>query len=213
MKFFVGALVTLGIVGAVFMAVVWWRNQPPAGSTTADANLAMITPTIDDDPGIGTANAPVTIIAFEDFQCPYCAEAHPIIQQVLQKYPTQVLFVYRDFPLITVHPQALPAALAANCANEQGQFWQYHNSLFEQQDKLGQANIYQTIAQQLRLNLTQFNACVSTKKYQAEIEQDFDAGILAGVDSTPTWFVNGIKLKGVYSLAEWDQIIQSYIGQ
>lgn len=211
MKFFIGVLVTIGIVGAVFMAIVWWRNQPLASTATTNTNFASIPPTIDDDPGIGNAKAAVTIISFEDFQCPYCAEAYPIMQQVLQKYPNDVLFVYRDFPNISGHPQALPAALAANCANEQGKFWPYHHLIFTEQNKIAQTGIFQTWAQSLGLNTTQFNSCFSTSKYQAEIQQDFDAGILGGATRTPTYFVNGIKLEGVYSLAEWDQIIQSYL--
>ncbi len=213
-KFIMGLLLACGVAGLMIMGVAWWRSQPiDSNHSNSATNLEIIPATRDDDPAIGAVNAPVTIIAFEDFQCPYCAEAYPIIQQLLQKYPNQLVFVYRDFPLTTLHPQALEAGLAANCANEQGKFWQYHHALFDQQDRFTQTGFYQSLAQQLQLNTSQFDSCLSTKKYASEIQADFDAGVLAGVTRTPTWFVNGVKLEGVYSLAEWEQMIQAYLSQ
>ncbi|MFA5994948.1 MAG: thioredoxin domain-containing protein [Patescibacteria group bacterium] len=209
-KLVVSLLIICGAIGAVAFGYVWWSsNKTVLSNANPVNNLGVILPTIDNDPAMGNAKAPMQIIAFEDFQCPYCEQAYAIERQLVQKYPNDILFVYRDFPLTTLHAQAWPAALAANCANEQNKFWAYHDLMFAEQKNITQANIFQTWADKLKLNGTQFASCLSSQKYQEEVQQDFDAGVLAGVDRTPTYFVNGVKLTGVYTLEEWEEALQT----
>lgn len=177
-----------------------------------DPNKLSFTPAIGDDPYIGNPEAPVQIIAFEDFQCPFCKAAAPIMKSVLQKYPDQVVYVYKDFPLQTIHPESLEAALAANCADEQGDFWPYHDILFENQDKLADASIYTDLAEEVGLDIVEFNSCLSDKRHFDAVQQDQDEGFLAEAQSTPTYFVNGVKIEGLLTEAQWIEIINSVLG-
>jgi len=142
----------------------------------------------------GPANAPIELIEFSDFQCPYCLRAHPVIKQVLSTYGDKIRFVYRNYPLPN-HPNARPAAEAAQCAAEQGKFWPYHDRLFADQSKLANDDLKRTAAE-LGMNAGQFNACFDTHKYQARIEADVRAGNEAGVSGTPAFYVNGRMLTG-----------------
>ncbi len=145
---------------------------------------------VDDDEVIGSANAPITIIEFSDFECPYCGRFFDeTLPQIKTDYVDtgKVKIVYRDFPL-QFHPEAMPAALAADCAGEQGKYYEYHNKLFENQDSLGVAN-FKAWASELGLNTVQFNSCLDTQKYANEINKDTQDGINAGVSGTPTFFI------------------------
>jgi protein-disulfide isomerase len=147
-----------------------------------------------DSPSKGSASAPVEIIEFSDFQCPFCLRAYPTVRQVLSTYGDRVRIVYRHYPLPN-HPNARPAAEAAACAAEQGKFWQYHDRLFENQTKLSEADLKQHAAE-LGLNATQFNACVDAHKPKALVDADLRAGEEAGVDGTPAFFINGRMVSG-----------------
>lgn len=142
-----------------------------------------------DSPARGAANAPIEIIEFSDFQCPFCQRANPTVQQVLNTYGDRIRFVYRHYPLPN-HPNARPAAEAAACAAEQGKFWPYHDRLFANSSKLGDADLKQA-ASELGLNTTQFNSCVDTHKFRARVDADVKAGEEAGVNGTPAFFING----------------------
>jgi protein-disulfide isomerase len=142
----------------------------------------------------GPANAPIELIEFSDFQCPYCLRAHPIVKQVLSTYGDKIRFVYRNYPLPN-HPNARPAAEAAQCAAEQGKFWAYHDRLFDNQDKLSNDDLKRTAAE-LGVDTGKFNACFDSHKYQARIEADVRAGNEAGVSGTPAFFINGRMLTG-----------------
>jgi protein-disulfide isomerase len=146
----------------------------------------------------GDPAAPVTIVEFSDFQCPYCRESYPILKNILAKYPGQVKLAYRDFPLSEIHEQAHLAAEAARCANEQGKFWQYHDLLFSNPDKLGRPGL---LAQAHALNLDdkQFVSCLDSGKYQQAIDEDVHAGTSAKVEGTPALFINGVLLTGMQS--------------
>lgn len=184
-------------------------------TNTAASNVAQLnyTPDTDDDPYIGNPDAPVVIIGFEDFQCPYCREEYPVLKNVLTQYPDQVLYVYRDFPLQTIHPQAVAAAQAAECADEQGKFWEYHDSLFANQSLLATAGIYSQIAQNVGLDITTFDSCIAAQKYASEVQNDFDEGLLTGVDSTPTFVVNGQVYRGALNETQWSTIIDAELAK
>lgn len=143
----------------------------------------------------GNPKAPIMIVEFADFQCPYCKAAEPTLDAVFAKYKGQVAISYRDFPLASIHPHAQEAAEAARCAEEQGKFWQYHDLLFANQDKLDHDGLLQEAAS-LKLDEKQFAACLAAQKYKAEIAQDEQAGRSAGVNGTPAFFVNGVFLNG-----------------
>jgi protein-disulfide isomerase len=160
----------------------------------------------------GDPNAPVTIIEFSDFQCPYCRQAFPILEALLAKYPGQVKLAYRDFPLRGVHPNAQIAAEAARCANEQGKFWEYHDLLFSSPDKLDRAGLLQK-AQTLNLDQKSFESCLDTGKFRVSIDDDIKAGTAARVDGTPAFFINGVFLSGVQSQSVFEGKINAELAR
>jgi protein-disulfide isomerase len=158
-----------------------------------------------DRPTKGPANAPVEIIEFSDFQCPFCERAFPVVGQVLSTYGDKIHFVYRHYPL-TMHPQARPAAEASQCAAEQGKFWEYHDQLFQNQSRLSDPDLKQHAAQ-LGLNTAQFNTCVDSHKYKSLVDADIHAGDEAGVNGTPAFFINGRVLSGAQPYSAFKRII------
>ncbi len=151
----------------------------------------------DDDPVLGNKDAPVTIIEFSDFQCPFCArffsETFPLLEENYVN-TGKVKIVFRDFPL-NFHPEAEPAALAAECADEQGKFWEYHDLLFKNQDALSAEN-YKKWAQDLGLDTVAFSDCLDSQKYLDEVKADVEDGVKYGVTGTPAFFVNGQAVTG-----------------
>lgn len=159
-----------------------------------------------DDPSLGAADAEVTIVEFGDFQCPFCQKAFPIIKQVLAKYQGSIRFIFRDFPLNTIHADAQATAEAGMCANEQQKFWQLHDLYYLNQNDLSETAIT-SYALQARIDPVAFAACRASKKYMAEVQRDVADGVAAGVGGTPTFFVNGWRLEGVLSMDAWEKII------
>jgi protein-disulfide isomerase len=153
----------------------------------------------------GPAGAPIELIEFSDFQCPYCLRANPTVTQVLSTYGDRIRFVYRNYPLAN-HPNARPAAEAAQCAAEQGQFWPYHDRLFADQSKLADEDLKQS-AVALGLDAARFNACFDSHKYKARVEADMQAGNDAGVNGTPAFFINGRMLSGAQPFDEFKRVI------
>ncbi|MBI4407446.1 MAG: thioredoxin domain-containing protein [Candidatus Kerfeldbacteria bacterium] len=218
-KKIVGALlVVIGLVILGFIALLLYiaRQGPIQNASSIPQTLTRTTagtpfiPTAGDDPTLGNPAAPIVIISFADYQCPYSKAAEEIMVNLVQRYPDDLLFVYRDFPLYT-HPQAEAAAQAAECADEQNQFWPYNALLFEQQDNLAQAGLFATLAEQLNLDLIQFNDCVAASQTAVEVQHDLDEALLAGLNATPTYFVNGTKLVGVRSEADWVDTIETIL--
>lgn len=162
------------------------------------------------DPTYGPDNARLTIVMFEDFECPYCAQLSPIIRKMMDKYGSQVQFVYRDFPLSTIHPNANLAAEAAQCANDQDRFWDYHDILFENQAKLSSADISRYAAA-VGLNMSEFDNCLNSGKYSSEVVADYRDGVSLGVTGTPTLFFNGNKLEGVLTEEGAEHVIQTFL--
>jgi protein-disulfide isomerase len=158
-----------------------------------------------DRPAKGPKTAPVTVIEFSDFQCPFCESAFPTVQQVLSTYGDRIQFVYRHYPLAN-HPRARPAAEAAACAQEQGKFWEFHDRLFGNQQLLGDADLKQH-AKDVGMDTSQFNACYESKKYTAEVDADIRAGDEAGVSGTPAFYINGRMLSGAQPFEAFQRII------
>jgi protein-disulfide isomerase len=147
------------------------------------------------DPAIGGASAPVTIVEFSDFQCPYCQRAAPTLKRVRQTYGDKVRIVWKDFPLTQIHPQAFKAAEAAHCAEEQGKFWEFHDRLFGNQQALQPDDLKKTAAD-LGLDTAKFNACFDASKYAERVRDGVAAGTRLGVNSTPTMYLNGRLVSG-----------------
>ena len=164
-----------------------------------------------DSPALGPSNAPIELVEFSDFQCPFCYRAHPTIKQVLNTYGSKVRFVYRNYPLPN-HPNARPAAEAAQCANEQGQFWAYHDRLFADQTKLDDADLKASAAA-LGMDAGRFNACFDTHKYKARVDADMQAGNEAGVNGTPAFFINGRMLSGAQPYDEFKKVIDEELAR
>ncbi len=156
---------------------------------------------------LGSPGAPVTIIEFADFECPYCQRANSILGELLKKYNGQVRLAFRDFPLDEIHPGSERAAEAGRCANEQGKFWAYHDMLFSSPGRLAEADLRQQ-AHQLGMDETQFDACLHDHKFKSQIEEDVRAGIQAGVSGTPGFFINGVFLNGLQPLATFENTIE-----
>jgi len=169
-------------------------------------DIKAIDVSIDDDPSIGTGK--VNVVEFSDFECPFCARAVQRLEEIRQKYGDKVKIVFRDFPLESIHPHAFRAAEAAGCAFEQGKFWEYHNWLFSNQPKFGEGDkAFINAAKELKLNEDQFKQCLTSGKRAAEIRKDIEDGTKYGVNSTPTFFVNGKALRGALPLENFTELI------
>jgi protein-disulfide isomerase len=189
------------------------RTPAPTTTTTrtpapiADVNMKEL---VDDDPWFGNPDAKVVIVEFSDFQCPFCARATPTVKQIEETYGDEILFVYRDFPIHSIHPQAQKAGEAAQCAFEQDLFWDYHDLLFEKQQEwsaaIGVAK-FKEYAATLNLDTEEFNNCLDTDKYAMEVGDDLNAGQEVGVTGTPTFFINGRKLVGAQPFTSFQNII------
>jgi protein-disulfide isomerase len=159
------------------------------------------------EPTLGPGNAPVTIVEFSDFQCPYCRQAQSTVKRLMAEYEGKIKLVFRDFPLRNIHPQAQKAAEAAQCAAEQQKFWPYHDKLFSSTNL--QMDELKKFAQELELNLEQFTTCLDSGKSAAGIDTDMEAGQQAGVNATPTFFVNGSPLSGAASYERFKELVDA----
>ena len=157
-------------------------------------------------PARGPADAPIVIISFSDYQCPFCKRAEPTIDAVLAKYPTQVRQVFRHLPLDALHPQARPAAIAAVCAENQGKFWEYHAQLFENQQALGNEELlkYSTA---VGLDETAFKTCLQSAEAAERVQVDTDAARSIGITGTPAFLINGILISGARPLDDFSKWI------
>jgi protein-disulfide isomerase len=154
-------------------------------------------------PREGNAKATVTIVEFSDFECPFCQRYYnDAYKQMKAEYidTGKVNFVFKQFPLTSIHPRAQKAAEASLCANEQGKFWEYHDTLFANQQALDVASLKQYAAD-LKLDTTKFNSCLDTSKYAGTVSAETNQGVTAGVQGTPTTFINGKKIVGAQPYA------------
>jgi protein-disulfide isomerase len=214
---------SISTVLAILVVVLWMfpdlgkagdaQVAVPSGnapSPTPQAPTRLDNVDTDDDPVLGDKNAPVTIVSFEDYQCPFCKRAFDqTLPQLKQEYidTGKVKLVYRDFPL-GFHPEANPAAEASECADDQGKFWEYHDQLFNNQQTLGR-DLYIKLAGDLGLDVDKFTQCIDNGETRQEVQADTNYGQQVGVSGTPTFFINGIKLVGAQPYAAFKQIIDA----
>lgn len=159
----------------------------------------------DGTPAVGPATATVQLVAFSDFQCPYCAQAAPVMKQIAARYGDKVRIVFRDFPL-PIHAQAPRAAEAARCAHAQGKFWQYFDRLFANQRALSDGDL-KRYAQDLGMDAAGFGTCLDAGTFAGAVQADLREGQTYGVNSTPTFFINGRLLTGAQPIEAFSRII------
>ncbi|HEY3160505.1 MAG TPA: thioredoxin domain-containing protein [Vicinamibacterales bacterium] len=159
-----------------------------------------------DDPSEGKADAPVTVVEYSDFQCPFCLRVMPTLKQLRAKYGDRMRLVWKDFPLTQIHPQAFVAAQAGNCAREQGKFWELHDKMFGNQSAL-QPDALKKYAADAGLDSAKFNQCLDTSKYEARVQDAIRAGGHLGIQSTPTVFVNGRPINGAQPIEVFQAVI------
>lgn len=208
------------IAGGLASFFVFARGQgAAAGGTAAQAGTvaqaAAPTPppariddvSLDDDPSMGNPDAPVVVVEFSDFQCPYCGRfQQDTFKQIMDTYGDDILFVYRDFPLSSIHPRAEASAEAAECADDQGAFWDYHDLLFANQTALDNDSLI-SYAEQLDLDVDTFTECLTSGEKADEVQADFNDGRSYGVTGTPTFFINGVRVVGAQPFASFEQVI------
>ncbi len=158
-------------------------------------------------PAMGPANAPVTLIEFSDFHCPFCRNVQPALDGLKAKYGSKVRFVFRDFPLDNLHPQARAAAEASHCADEQGKFWPFHDKLFRS-DADGSATALAKMAKEAGLDEKAFAACQTSGKYKASVQASAQEGAALGITGTPTFFINGRILVGAQDAETFSRMIE-----
>jgi protein-disulfide isomerase len=141
----------------------------------------------------GVLNAKVKIVEFSDFECPACKAAAQVVKSLDEKYGYEISIEYKYFPLVSIHQNSFLAAMAAECANDQGEFWAYHDKLFENQNELNESNLIQ-FAKDLNLDIKSFQACLDSKAKSGIVRTDMAEGSNLGLDSTPTFFVDGEKV-------------------
>jgi protein-disulfide isomerase len=159
-----------------------------------------------DAPILGPIAAPVTLVEFLDYQCPYCHRVQGVVEQVLKQFPGKVRFVHRDFPLDDIHPQAMAAARAARCAGDQGRFWQYHKRLLTEPGHDDQNLRMKATAE--GLDEGKFSSCLASNRHDAAIQQAAAQGRELGVSGTPTFFINGRRLVGIRSPEDLAKVIE-----
>ncbi len=171
----------------------------------------VVLPKAGNSPIYGDPKAPVQIIEFTDFECHFCGQVQPALQEALKTYPTQVSLVFKNFPL-SMHRHAHTAHLAAMCAQDQGKFWEYRNMLFQNQQALKRGDLL-TYAKNLELDSESFTKCLDEEKYASKIEEDQKEGIRAGVMGTPMFFVNGEVLSGAAPFPMFQQVIENKLAE
>ena len=183
--------------------VVIHLNPPPVFRTVVSTESA---------PFKGPAKAPVTIVKFEDFHCPFCKRAQATLADLLSRYDKKVRLVHRDFPIDSLHPNARKAHEAARCANEQGKFWEYHDILYARAPKASSEDL-KKYATELGLNLPAFEQCLSNGKYKAAVQKDVEEGIRVGVTGTPAFFINGRLLSGAQPLEAFASMVDDELAR
>lgn len=165
-------------------------------------------PVSEDDHIQGAADAGCTLVEYGDYECPHCGHAHPIVKRLQKHFGNRLRFVYRNFPLTQIHPQAEPAAEVAEFAGAHGKFWEMHDLLFENQDGLG-PELYEELAGELKLPLAEMRKAVAEGKYRTRVRADFSGGVRSGVNGTPTFFINGTRHNGPF---DYEVLVEAIAG-
>jgi protein-disulfide isomerase len=160
----------------------------------------------------GPDDAPVTLVEYGDYQCPYCGQAYPIVKRVQKHFGKTLRFVFRNFPLREAHPHAESAAETAEYAGAHGKFWEMHDLLFENQERLGEP-LYLELAKKLGLDAAAFRQSLADGQYRNRVDSDFTGGVRSGVNGTPTFFINGERHDGPFDYDTLSHAIQGVTAQ
>ncbi|HTE12458.1 MAG TPA: DsbA family protein [Chitinophagaceae bacterium] len=158
----------------------------------------------------GNANAPIELVEYGDYQCPHCGRAYPIIKSIQEKMGNQLKFVFRNFPLAKIHPNAINAAIATEAAALQDKFWEMHDYIFEHQDRLDDVSLIKYAAQ-LRLDVEQFENDFEKQDLAQKVDDDFESGVRSGVNGTPSFYVHGEKYNGSWDEASFLDYLQGLL--
>jgi protein-disulfide isomerase len=167
---------------------------------------------VDRAPFKGPAKAPVTIVEFSDFHCPFCRQVLPTLAQIESRYGDKIKLVFRDFPIESLHPGATKAHEAARCADEQGKFWAYHDKLFAGSPK-SSPEIFKGLAKEVGLEMIRFASCFDSGKYQAAVKKDIEEGNRLGVTGTPAFFINGRLVSGAQPFDAFARVIDDELSR
>jgi protein-disulfide isomerase len=219
---FYAVMVVFAFAVGILVGYVAWGRAPAAQPAAAapvqapaaqaagpEANPAFTRYDIPTEgfPSLGPEDAEIVLVEFSDYQCPFCKRWYDeVYQQLLAAYPGKIRLVYRNLPLTSLHPDAMSAAVATLCAEEQSSFWQFHDKLFSDEYGLGRS-AYTRYATDLELDTVAFEACLDSGKFDDFIQQDMDFSLNMGVRSTPTFFVNGLAIVGAQPLDVFKQVI------
>src|SRR5262249_27781048 len=185
-------------------AVAAAPTPAPGGAPAAPPTVANVH--VGNAPVLGPKNAPVTTVAFSDFQCPFCSRAVPTLKELEKQYEGKIKVAFKNQPL-PFHNNARPAAMAALAANEQGKFWEMHDKLFSNQQNLDRASL-EKYAQEVGLDIGKFKAALDSNKFDAQITADSNEGNKVGANGTPTFFINGHQLVGAQPLESFKAMIE-----
>lgn len=186
------------------------NNQPSQPNNPADQGGKVEVAVNDQDNIRGNKNAPITIVEFSDYQCPFCARFHETMLTVMKNYPDKVRWVFKHFPLDSIHPYARKAAEAAECAGEQNKFWEYTDNIYANQASLN-TDYLSVAAKQAGLNINKFDSCLASGKFSNKVNADFQQGQNIGVRGTPGNFINGQSLPGAVPYSTIEGMIKSLL--
>ncbi|HEY4763201.1 MAG TPA: thioredoxin domain-containing protein [Candidatus Sulfotelmatobacter sp.] len=159
----------------------------------------------------GLESADVTLVEYGDYQCPHCGHAYPVVHQVQKQFGKRLRFVFRNFPLSEMHPQAEAAAEVAEFAGAQGKFWEMHDKLYENQERLGEA-LFLDLGERLKLSTTALRQALEQRTFEARVRADFKGGVRSGVNGTPTFFINGHRHDGSFDFEALVSAIHQAMG-
>lgn len=198
------------IITASIWGLISLVNSPAPAST-----ISNLPPVSKDDIATGPKDAKVTITEYADFQCPACAAYHPLVKQLLLEFPKDIYFVYRFFPLTSIHQNALLASQAGFVANLQGKFWQMYDLLYENQKSWANEGnameIFVSYAEKIKLDMDKFKTDIASNEAKKFVEGELNQGIGIGVNSTPTFFINGTKIQNPRSYDKFRKLVQDQI--
>lgn len=189
------------------------KNQPPPAPPEQVTNLDIKPYLADNDPAWGPKDAKVTIVAYSDYQCPFCRRFHEnAYKKIKDAYGDKIRYVFKHFPLRSIHPHADGAAAAAYCANEQGKFWQFSDKLFSNMSNLS-AEALTGYAEDEGLNMTKFAKCMASPEAKKKIDADLDGGVKLGITGTPGFIVDGTKISGAQPFERFKQAIDAALAK
>lgn len=210
------------LIGTVFVAVVifgglvWAIMSAPADGPGLPSGNEQVSFRDEGAPFLGNPDAETVVRIYSDFQCPACRAQEPAIMYAVERYGDRVKFVWKDFPLMSIHPNARAAHNAAWCANEQGTYWDFHNVLFAEQSSWGPQrdpkDSFIAYANRLGLDQSAFGACVDARRYDANVMAGVQEGNANRVTGTPTIFINDVRFPGM-APTDWDRALQAALGE